>query len=330
LLFRALRERTEIKMAQSARYPKPGPIGGRLIRRVIAQLKAIPVDLPLTSHILIATSGGSDSIALAHLIAHYGRKITQGGSLELLHINHGWRGAQSDDDEKFVQDTGARWGIPVTVHRLMAPELSAAKAKPPSWEDVARSARQSIYASEAERTRGVIFTGHQADDVAETLLWRLFTGAAKTHGGGIVARHGVELRPFLGVRKSLLLEYLKEEGQEWREDSTNLEGRFLRSRMRLDLMPQIEEIFPRAVEHLLKLALDARVDASKANATRSTVEPLAALFDASGIKIRRLHWEALQAQESRGASTEIYLPGGWKLFHNPKSKPRRWVLEEPE
>jgi tRNA(Ile)-lysidine synthetase-like protein len=314
--------------AAQAAYPKPGEVGGRLIRQVIKHLRDGQVSLPIASHILIATSGGSDSVALAHLLVKYGRRVAGVGRIELLHVNHGWRGVHSDGDEKFVEALATSWEVPVSIHRLSPPAMK--KSNPDSLEEVARLQRKEIFQKEAERKGAIVLTAHQADDVAETLLWRLFTGAAKTHGGGIAVRHGVELRPLIQARKADLQAYLKEEGQSWREDSTNFEGRFQRSRMRLDLMPVVERLFPRGVEHLVALGLAAQTQASAAKELepkQDELNSLSALFEASGLKVRRPHWEAVTKQLRRQMPGVIHLPGGWELVYEPKSRPRRWILQ---
>lgn len=261
-------------------YPKPSPTGGRLIREVIAFLKQNGISLPLKSSLLIAVSGGSDSVALAHLLIHYGRKIGVPSQVRLLHVNHGWRGKDSDDDAVFVKNLAKRWGVPFSTFRLKDAQKAA---RGESWEDVARKARKKIFRQQAEKWRGIVFTAHHADDLAETVLWRLFTGAAQTHGGGIVVRHGVELRPFLRVRKKVLQHYLKEEGQSWREDITNQEARFLRARMRKELMAPIEHLFPRAVDRLVELALQAQ---KRGEPWKSAPE---LLFSSTGITKKRLN-----------------------------------------
>src|SRR6185437_14954045 len=91
------------KGTQLLRYPKPGPVGGRIIRQVIADLRKAGLDLPITSDILIAVSGGSDSMALAQLVLRYGRRISAPGKIGLLHVNHGWRGKASLKDEQHVR-----------------------------------------------------------------------------------------------------------------------------------------------------------------------------------------------------------------------------------
>jgi tRNA(Ile)-lysidine synthase len=121
-------------------YPQPGPVGGRLIREVIALLKDHQISLPLNSHILIASSGGLDSTALGLLISKYGRRIAHKGGMSLLHINHGWRGVESDEDEQFVRGLGEQWGLPVIVRRMS--ELPPSESLGQSAEDLARRQRK--------------------------------------------------------------------------------------------------------------------------------------------------------------------------------------------
>ena len=166
-------------------YRKPGAVGGRIIRQAIGLLKQRKVKLPLNSHILLATSSGSDSLALAHMMVHYGRRIAPSNKITLLHINHGWRGSESDDDARFVRCCAENWNVPVIVRKLKRTRVPQGE----SWENVARSARKEIFDHEAEKLGGaVVLTAHQADDLAETLLWRIFTGSASSHGGGIAGR----------------------------------------------------------------------------------------------------------------------------------------------
>jgi tRNA(Ile)-lysidine synthase len=290
-------------------------VGGRLIRKVIAELKLARVALPITSDILIAVSGGSDSLALAHLLLKYGRRVVGRERISILHVNHGWRGAASRADARFVARFAKTWGVPLRLHELEPP--GAAESRGESWENEARKARKAIFAQAGAR----VLTAHQADDVAETLLWRLLTGAAETHGGGIIRSHGEELRPCLQIRKAELRAYLEEEGQAWREDSTNHSGRFLRSRMRRELLPVIEQLFPRATEHLVHMALKAQ---EQGRAPDAGIEAIQSLLGAAGVRAKRAHWVALA--EAR----PVDLPGGWRVFRETKGKgPERWILESP-
>ncbi|MFL5812251.1 MAG: tRNA lysidine(34) synthetase TilS [Bdellovibrionia bacterium] len=329
-------------MLQKSAYPRPGEVGGRLIRDVIGFLKRQNIELPITSHILIGLSGGPDSVALAHLLIKYGRRIAPKGGIRLLHVDHGWR-EKSVEDARFVKAFAKRWDVPLEIKKLKAPAINETY-QGRSWEEVARDARKAFFKEAAEKHEAIVLTAHQADDLAETLLWRLFTGASQTHGGGIAVRHGVELRPFLTQRKSTLLKYLKEEKQKYRIDESNLDPRFLRARIRSELVPTVEKIFPKAMEHLVKLGLAAQASVQAPLRApgqgsgvadefgQSEVGP-EILFQAAGIRGRRPHLEAILNQQS-----EIDLPGGWKLTRHIESKmdrkrdapqraTERWTLE---
>ncbi|MGK5087562.1 tRNA lysidine(34) synthetase TilS [Bdellovibrionota bacterium FG-2] len=235
-------------------YPKPQETGGILIRRLIAFLRAhkISPTQSKTGKLIIAISGGADSLALAHILVHYGRNICPRRRLRLLHINHNWRGDSSKADEVFVKTLAKEWGVPLTVKRLKWNPKAGE-----SWEDLARTARKKIYAELSKKHSARIFTGHHMDDQAETVLWRLLTGANKLTGG-ILVEHGVEVRPLLTTRKKELENYLSEEGLTGRVDDTNFNERFLRARMRKHLMPVVEEMFPKSIEKLAQLGLSAQ------------------------------------------------------------------------
>lgn len=280
-------------------YPKPGQEGGRLIRRVICFLRQRGWEGSKYSHILIAVSGGCDSVALAHLLVNYGRNIVPREKVKLLHVNHNWRPGESDLDEAFVIELGARWGVPVICQHLEGPAAYAGQ----SWEAEARKARKAIFSKLAHNENAQVFTAHQGDDLAETLLWRLFTGAAETHGGGISFQHGVEVRPLLKVRKKEILGYLEEEKQSYREDSTNSSQRFLRARMRSILMPEVERLFPRGISHLIASGLQAQ-SRQEFNTEQA---PYGILFQAAGLRPNRSHLKDI----AQGRS--VQLPGGWRL-----------------
>jgi tRNA(Ile)-lysidine synthase len=334
-------------------YPKPGPVGGSLIREVIAFLREQGCILPINSHILIALSGGTDSLALAHLLVRYGRKIIDPKLMTLLHINHGWRGKESDGDEDFVQGLAHAWGVRYLTKKLEPPCAKKLKASHLSWEEAARLDRKRIFQEEAKKLDAKVWTAHQSDDLAETFLWRICSGAARTHAGGIAFEHGVEVRPLLKIRKSTLKRYLEEVGLSPREDSTNHSDRFLRARMRKCLMPELERIFPKAVDHFVSLALNAQklvADTEKNVDLPHFLEeyleedsmkalPYEILFQAAGLKARRSHLEYMkhdnvppEAKLDRNSGV-LQLPGGWKLVHESQrgannQARERWVLEQ--
>lgn len=296
-----------------APYPKPKENGGHLIRNVIGTLRRAEIGLPISSYILCAVSGGADSIALAHLLVHYGRRLAPRGKIGVVHINHGWRGKESDEDAEFVAACAAAWDVPCEVIRL-----DSQPKKGESWEAHARQERKRHFLQLAQERQAQILTAHHADDLAETVLWRILSGTAETHGGGILLQDGPILRPLLQVRREALRAYLREEGQTWREDSTNAQDRFLRARLRQRVMPELEAIFPRAIEHLVQLGINVQAQ-GRARHVHLTQSAIGALLGASGVTLRRPHWEAYRekAQDSRWEGS-IDLPGGWKLSKAPK------------
>ncbi len=226
-------------------YPKPGPQGGTLIRQVVQFFRhhatsGAREDLPLKQPLLIACSGGSDSVALAVLMARYGRRIIAPRMLTLVHVNHGWRGEESDEDARSVRRLAQDLGLRVIVYR--------AKTKPApgdSWEDHARKLRKRCFRQAIRKTGAVaILTAHTADDRFETQLWRLLTNPEKGLTGGIHRVFKGEWRPFLDVTKDNAHTFLKEEQFSWREDSSNRDLRFLRNRIRAELVPVVEKLFP--------------------------------------------------------------------------------------
>lgn len=326
-------------MREKVRYPRPGSVGGFLIRGLIGHLKRHEVALPISSYILIATSGGSDSTALAHLIAKYGRRVGGRAAIKLLHVNHGWRGAESDADAAFVRRLGKELGVKTKVVNAKTKPL-----KGESWEDAARRVRKSVFAKEAGKD-GVVLTAHTADDLAETVLWRVFTGSAGSHGGGILVRDGERVRPFLTFRKEQLRAYLREEGQEWREDRTNHEGRFLRSKMRQELMPLIEALFPRAIDHLVALGLSAQRRAATGSGAAEkarggmvgAMDDLMGVIQAQGLRLRRTQWVEIEKFLLSEGARELHLPSGYRLLRESaqrggskkrEEKAERVVLEK--
>ncbi len=326
------------------RYAKAGPIGGALIRKVIAALRP-HFSLPLSSDILVSVSAGSDSTALAHLLVHLGRRLVPKHRIRLVHVNHGWRGEASVSDEQWLRALAKRWEVPITVHRGPLPQDGV------SWEAQAREFRQRVYASRTEElglASPRVFTAHHADDLAETLLWRLLTGAAQTHGGGIQEVTEFEVRPLLRVRKQVLLDYLQECEQGFCVDATNFEERFLRSQMRARLMPELERLFPQAVNHLVQAGLQAQAKGRRKQLVPEHLGPdplgkddllasSAEMFQMLGIRPKRAYFQALEQ------GSEVQLAGQWRLYplaqsqgSGERNKPpcavvqskEKWILEK--
>jgi tRNA(Ile)-lysidine synthetase-like protein len=299
----------------------PQSTGGTLIRRWIRFLDQAEFKRTEGSQILCAVSGGADSTALAVLVGKYGKRLGQ--LVGLVHFNHHWRGEESDRDEDCVRGLAQSLRVPVFVGQ----GKKAARSGKDSPEAAARAERRQFFRSIANQwgpgTR--IWTAHHQDDLAETMLWRVLTGAGESHGEGIRAVSELEVRPCLTTTKSELVSFLHEEGLSWQEDRTNREGDLLRTRIRRELAPSLDALFPKWRSHLAKQALGLQ----RARAIDPSTAPLLTLLTLQGVRIRRAHLEAIEkAVQASGAHT-IALAGGRKLTHEPpkRGEKSRWILE---
>lgn len=203
--------------------------------------------------VLVAVSGGPDSVALLRALTAI--RTSGPGKIVAGHFNHRLRGQHSDDDEAFVRELCRSLGIACEVGHANDAVVSGSMS-----EAAARSGRYGFFAAAAGRCGArYVVTGHTADDQAETVLHRVLRGTSLAGLAGMRQTRpllpGVTLlRPLLSVRRADLLEYLKEVGQDFREDASNRDCRFTRNRLRHELLPQLAEHYnPRVVEALARL-----------------------------------------------------------------------------
>lgn len=215
---------------------------------------------------VVAVSGGPDSVALLCAFAKLGGAGAK--PLTVAHLNHRLRGPESNADETFVRQLHAR------LQTKTAPMLlglgcetidvaAEARARGENLESTARRIRYA-WLIEVARAAGArwVATGHTADDQAETVLHHLLRGSGLRGLCGIPYRRelaaGIDLvRPLLRLRKESVLAFLEVEGQDYRHDSSNLDLRFTRNRMRAELLPRLAEYNSAVVEHLCQLAEQA-------------------------------------------------------------------------
>ncbi len=202
---------------------------------------------PPAGPLLVAVSGGGDSVALLrflHLLAP-----ARGWRLFVGHVDHGLRD-DSADDGAWVQELADQLGLPCLLRRVEVP------AKGRSLEEAARAARRKALAEMASSLGAeAIALAHNSQDQAETLLMRLFTGSGLTGLAAMLPWDPPWWRPLLGVRPQDLRAWLQTLGQEWRSDPTNDDRRYLRNRVRHDLLPLAEGLLnPKSVEALGRLA----------------------------------------------------------------------------
>jgi tRNA(Ile)-lysidine synthase len=213
--------------------------------------------------ILIACSGGADSVALLRtLLEHRDRA---GLVLTVAHMHHGIRGTEADGDEAFVRALANEAELPFRALRVDTP--AHAKSHREGLEESARHLRYAWFwellsANEAD----AVVTAHTLDDQAETVLHRLLRGAWTEGLSGVqpvlesgTKQHGRILRPFLETTRLEIEEWLKAIGQPWREDTSNRDTGFTRNRIRHELLPALAAYNPaikRQFAQLAALALD--------------------------------------------------------------------------
>lgn len=202
-----------------------------------------PADAPL----VVGLSGGRDSVALLLLLQHIG--CTR---LQAVHVHHGIRGPEADADEQFCAELCARRGIPYRSVHIDVPALARQNGE--STETAARNARRSILKQiAAQYPHPRIALAHHADDQAETVLFRLARGAAGTRGMlPVTHTEGVTwLRPMLGISRNAITQWLTEQGQPWRDDSTNAVPDVARNRIRHHVLPALNQALGRDVAPIL-------------------------------------------------------------------------------
>jgi tRNA(Ile)-lysidine synthase len=200
----------------------------------------------------VAVSGGADSVALLRALLELQSEL--GIVLAIAHFNHGLRGEQSMADEAFVADLAEQHALELFVHRADIREHALSSKL--SLEAAGRAARYRWFAQLAEQQRlNQIATAHTLDDQAETVLLKFLRGAGTRGLAGIypiINRNGFRIvRPLLSVPRAEVESYLSSLGQQWREDESNLDHRFLRNRVRHQLLPLLERDYNPRLRHLL-------------------------------------------------------------------------------
>ena len=217
------------------------------------------------SKLLIAMSGGVDSMVLLHAAAN----LAECRGLELVvgHVNHGLRGADSDADERHVAGASADFGFAFFSERVdpgTRQNESSSNRGRPTLQEAARQLRYAALHRMREAAGAArMATAHQLDDQAETVLMRLFRGTSPAGLAGIPASSadGFILRPMLEISRREVVEYAERHQISWREDSSNRTLRYTRNRLREEWMPGLAKTFnPQLLRAIGKLADAQRQD----------------------------------------------------------------------
>jgi tRNA(Ile)-lysidine synthase len=215
--------------------------------------------------VVVGVSGGADSLCLLHALAQLQGQL--GLSLHAAHLNHRLRGAESDDDEAYVRQVAADWDVPVTVSTFEVAALAAQQRI--GVEEAARQARYRFLGQVAtQRGAEKVAVGHNADDQAETVLMHILRGSGLTGLQGMLPAAPYPLptfaltliRPLLGIPRSAIDTYCRDQGLRPRVDRSNLDPALFRNRLRHQVLPALEQVSPGIGGRLCQLAELAAAD----------------------------------------------------------------------
>ncbi len=227
----------------------------RLERRVAAFVAEHEVLRP-AERVLLMLSGGPDSMALFAIVAAVDRRLALGLGFTAAHVDYRARGRESDRDREIVERACAAAGVPLHVLRLEE-QLKGGSFQARAREVRYRHAREVMRREAAS----VIVTGHNRDDQAETVLYRLAKYASPRGLAGMRPRDGYLARPLLCLGAAEVRSYCRAAGVAFGEDASNATAAYARNVLRLEVVPRLEALNPRLTETLAAAALQAAAEA---------------------------------------------------------------------
>lgn len=318
------------------------------VRKYIQELKMInPGD-----RLLVAVSGGMDSMALLHYLFKYRTQL--GIEVFAVHVDHMLRGEQSEGDRLFVEAFCKERGIKIFSRAIPIPAILDAEQG--NSQAICRRERYQYF----EEIMGAydlrkLVTAHHADDQLESVLMALTKGAIMKGIQGIrcvrsLGSHGVVIRPLLAVTKEEIRLYLKEQGISYREDASNAKDAYLRNRLRHHVLPllkaeseavsthavhltknlqedaaylmeQAERLFPSIVlklgEHMYSMEIDAFQKVPVALQKRIILILLNYIYNKSNTIQSYTVWTSiLKLCDATDGSAEVHLPEGFKAVRS--------------
>jgi tRNA(Ile)-lysidine synthase len=259
--------------------------------------------------ILVAVSGGMDSMVLLHALARLAPP--HGWKLVVAHFNHCLRGRSSDADEKLAHDTARKLGLPFVAGR--GDVCAFALRHKLSIEMAARQLRHEFLAREARRRKiSTIALAHHADDQVELFFLRLLRGSG---GEGLAGMKWLSsspagaatrlARPLLGVTKADLEKFARENGIRFREDASNRSPDFLRNRIRRELLPLLRKHYQLALDRTILRVMEIVGAEAEFVGEAAGVRPAKKVFAKLPVAVQR---RMLQRQlEERGIAVEFDL-----------------------
>lgn len=208
------------------------------------------------SKVVVAVSGGPDSMALLHLLADASKRGKFELELTAVWVDHGLRPQETPAEEQTVRAATEQLGIPCITHRVDAASWS--KEQKISLEHAARDLRYAALRNTAREVGAAwIAVAHTADDQAEEILLRVLRGSGRQGVAGMQMQSRDLIRPLLNTDKKELLAWLTEQKIPFCLDSSNQDIRFLRNRVRHQLLPFLQEHFELGIKKSLRKTADS-------------------------------------------------------------------------
>ncbi len=221
------------------------------------------------AHIVLGLSGGPDSVCLFDVLCREAEE--RKWSIYPVHVNHKFRPGAAEEDQAYVEALCQQWGWPCTSFVYDCNQMAAEEKM--TSEEAGRKARYEAFGKQAQalvrtgipKEDIVIAVAQNADDQAETILFRMIRGAGIDGLAGIGYRRQDEdgfsvVRPLLDCRKKDILTYCEEKKLQPRTDHTNLEPIYTRNKIRLELMPYLEEYNPNITDTMIRMGKNCAAD----------------------------------------------------------------------
>ncbi len=201
--------------------------------------------------LLVACSGGRDSVFLVYLLHEvFTRFKFPLSKLSIVHVNYHLRDKDSDEDERFVRSLATSYSIECSV-------LSTFYDKHEGVQDWARRTRYDYFERLHLEQNAVVAVAHHMNDVAENILFRLTRGSSLSNLIGMDEMSSYIWRPLLGISRKSIDDFIEELSLEYREDRSNLSTKYTRNKIRLDILPRLESMYPGASERIVNTITDA-------------------------------------------------------------------------
>jgi len=201
--------------------------------------------------IVVGVSGGADSIALLQVLHLFSK--TKNYDLVVAHVNHMARGDESYADAEFVKDTAEKFGLPFFLKEIDVENKKVQFKK--SFQEAARLIRYQFFDEILKDVGGnKIALGHSADDRVETILMNIIRGSGLKGLAGIPQVRGNIIRPFWEFYRKDLENYLEENKILFRDDLSNKDSKYLRNRIRHELIPNLESYNPNIKKRLQEMS----------------------------------------------------------------------------